>query len=567
MKKCVNCNTEYPDDVAFCSKCGSKLAEVGGSDGVCPACGASVAADAVFCPRCGQKLDGKRFCLNCGAELNSDADFCDKCGMRVKRIHPEKSEETTVKKTDARGFINKVVAFEGERRIIVNITVMVLAVVMLFVALFAPIKVSLAGVVSASNMEDATAIDIEYSSQSLFDIFAALGYVDLDAEDSKDFRKIKDIFEKCENKLAEASEELEDWKNRHTHATASEIQEKQIQIYAKYYSECNLFAYVFAYTTVGALDKLSGEQAEGALADMLNTQRDTAIMGFVVAVIVAVLQLVIAVTSLAFGIIAASNIAKKRGTGLFAFLTATLLAAGTGLVMLSLAPELAPGGAVFAIALTAAIAYLVCGTVSAVFKRKPVQGIVKRAIVAGLFLTAFFTLCSNMINITLDTITIIKQQNFSRTVEQSIKIGSPLGAALETLIMCMDLKSVGSLACEYSGLTIAGGIVALVLGIAAVIALLIGLWRSLARVANCNDERIDAFALAGTILLVMFAVITFTLGAVGEPPSIDNGMGFHCGITARAQVYVSLGFAAVAFLLGLLFPSNAKQNSISTISA
>ena len=57
-------------------------------------------------------------------------------------------------------------------------------------------------------------------------------------------------------------------------------------------------------------------------------------------------------------------------------------------------------------------------------------------------------------------------------------------------------KAVGSLACEYSGLTIAGGIVALVLGIAAVIALLIGLWRSLARVANCNDERIDAFALS-----------------------------------------------------------------------
>ncbi len=60
MKICNKCQTEYPDDMAFCSRCGiplrSKVQEA-----ACPACGKLLGKEALqFCPYCGQKLNSSK---------------------------------------------------------------------------------------------------------------------------------------------------------------------------------------------------------------------------------------------------------------------------------------------------------------------------------------------------------------------------------------------------------------------------------------------------------------------------------------------------------------------------
>ena len=53
MKICAKCKTEYPDDMAFCSYCGTPL-QSKPQDNVCPSCGKVVHADNLrFCPYCG----------------------------------------------------------------------------------------------------------------------------------------------------------------------------------------------------------------------------------------------------------------------------------------------------------------------------------------------------------------------------------------------------------------------------------------------------------------------------------------------------------------------------------
>ena len=67
MKICDKCQTEYPDDMAFCSHCGTplqpKVQEV-----ICPACGKVLGKEKLqFCPYCGQKL-------NSSETIKSDTD-------------------------------------------------------------------------------------------------------------------------------------------------------------------------------------------------------------------------------------------------------------------------------------------------------------------------------------------------------------------------------------------------------------------------------------------------------------------------------------------------------------
>ncbi len=56
MKICEKCQMEYPDDMAFCSRCGtplqSKIQEY-----ACPTCGKVLGKEIPkFCPNCGQQL-------------------------------------------------------------------------------------------------------------------------------------------------------------------------------------------------------------------------------------------------------------------------------------------------------------------------------------------------------------------------------------------------------------------------------------------------------------------------------------------------------------------------------
>ena len=57
MKICPICKTEFPDDMKFCSKCGSELIARENLS-FCQFCGAPMEAGSVFCSKCGRRPDG-----------------------------------------------------------------------------------------------------------------------------------------------------------------------------------------------------------------------------------------------------------------------------------------------------------------------------------------------------------------------------------------------------------------------------------------------------------------------------------------------------------------------------
>ena len=79
MKKCLNCGTEYPDELNFCQNCGQRLV----STNVCPNCGQPIDPNDAFCGHCGHKIEKEYHCESCGAVLPEGAKFCAECGTKV----------------------------------------------------------------------------------------------------------------------------------------------------------------------------------------------------------------------------------------------------------------------------------------------------------------------------------------------------------------------------------------------------------------------------------------------------------------------------------------------------
>ena len=97
---CVSCGQELQSGVAFCTRCGARVASEatsstqastgsawpGGPMVHCRHCGRQVFAQAVLCPSCGARpWQGQRFCQNCGAETTPSDSTCSKCRALVTR--------------------------------------------------------------------------------------------------------------------------------------------------------------------------------------------------------------------------------------------------------------------------------------------------------------------------------------------------------------------------------------------------------------------------------------------------------------------------------------------------
>ena len=55
MKTCPKCNASMPDDVNFCTECGTKMSEPQEQTKFCISCGAKIPYEAQFCPECAAK--------------------------------------------------------------------------------------------------------------------------------------------------------------------------------------------------------------------------------------------------------------------------------------------------------------------------------------------------------------------------------------------------------------------------------------------------------------------------------------------------------------------------------
>lgn len=75
---CPMCNTYNPQEAVFCSGCGMELAGI-----KCPVCNTNNPQEAVFCGNCGSRLNKKHVCPGCGYEMDSKTSFCIKCGRKM----------------------------------------------------------------------------------------------------------------------------------------------------------------------------------------------------------------------------------------------------------------------------------------------------------------------------------------------------------------------------------------------------------------------------------------------------------------------------------------------------
>ncbi|MCX4313022.1 MAG: zinc ribbon domain-containing protein [Clostridia bacterium] len=140
MGKCGSCGAEVSEKDKFCPICGAKIEDKADGKKVCAACGAELKNEDRFCPACGTRVEEKpTACPKCGAKLEDGDRFCRDCGAAIGGAPVGKRAKSGGGIAAVR---DKAVAFEKKNHIFANVLVIMLAIVVLFVSLFAPIKLS-----------------------------------------------------------------------------------------------------------------------------------------------------------------------------------------------------------------------------------------------------------------------------------------------------------------------------------------------------------------------------------------------------------------------------------------
>ena len=104
--RCENCGAEVPNNVSFCSSCGTKILKpvqntTENNIIKCIGCGVTIDKNARFCTSCGKPIAdtimanesmfnsdhtfgmGTKKCPNCGTESADDMFFCTECGTKL----------------------------------------------------------------------------------------------------------------------------------------------------------------------------------------------------------------------------------------------------------------------------------------------------------------------------------------------------------------------------------------------------------------------------------------------------------------------------------------------------
>ncbi len=93
-KRCVSCQQEIEEGVAFCSKCGKSQLIVAEKLDICinSDCKAELKNSAKFCHQCGTKQNDveTKACINCGADAPVNLLYCPVCGENRKLLAVKK---------------------------------------------------------------------------------------------------------------------------------------------------------------------------------------------------------------------------------------------------------------------------------------------------------------------------------------------------------------------------------------------------------------------------------------------------------------------------------------------
>lgn len=566
MKKCVNCNVEYADDVNFCPKCGGALQPC---KPTCAACGAELEDGANFCPKCGARVADPNVCAACGAELAEGNNFCPKCGAArgssVAASSPAPAANTAAPaKKSGKSFgatvadvKNKAVAFEKGHNIIVNALVIALAIVVLFTSLFAPIRLPAAdfsgfavGMSASSSDYDMDTVTV---GQSIYQVLGAWGYAnyaDADAKFKEETeKKFQDDQKEYDEKVKEAHAS---WVKRHPDTTTDERNIKEIELAYEYMSDLDLFALALV------------------IASKLNPETDAAVTmaaeiysALSIATVVAVIHIALAVLSLVFMIFAIVGMVRKRNAPAQKFIKSSVILSGVALLLLSIAPSLVSLGGMFAVCLTSALVYLVYGIVGAIVQNKSVLHIVKRSVCTALSIISFFLLCGFIL--TQKTTTL--NTYFSKE-ESTVSIVAPLGLAYSAVINILGLLEFGSTQYVYPETSAIAAILALLLFIAGAAVMFAAMMSEFNKLANDveKSDKIRALPLIGAIILVVAAMSVGITSAVIELPDLSeitsSGSKYFVSTAykffADTQVYVSLGFAVASVVFGALLVPKSK---------
>lgn len=94
VKVCSNCGKECPNEVIFCSGCGSRFTAPNThseEEKTCSNCGKECSPNALFCDGCGTQFPESareiaavpKNCPSCQKELSDDSVFCPSCGTKL----------------------------------------------------------------------------------------------------------------------------------------------------------------------------------------------------------------------------------------------------------------------------------------------------------------------------------------------------------------------------------------------------------------------------------------------------------------------------------------------------
>ncbi|MCH5163334.1 MAG: hypothetical protein J1G38_07630 [Clostridiales bacterium] len=458
-------------------------------------------------------------CKACGKQNGDEDKFCEDCGAALEDevaavAQDDASDEKPAQKGGAVVAVrDKALKFEKQHNIIVSAITAVCALVIMFVALFAPIKVmayyvvipgmgAMDGLAMPDDINDKdTAGHYIEINQTIWDMFGTIGYFSLDVKNLDDAKKIKEIEDEYVAALSTMHGADED-------SLADAL------------SSMNYLAYVLA-TTGGK-----------GFSEMFMGVGGAAFVTAAVLLIVTALSLAMAIVSLVHLILAILGIVGKKPTkNPFAYLGIMLGLSSAAVALCAFAPMAKIGGGTLGILLLSAILLLVCGACfSLVMGKTGLLTTIKNGAIGIVLLIATGILFTNAIEL-VGAATIHAPYGYGY-----YGVFSAMGAGAENAMASV----IGATALGLIGLIFIGSACA-------------SLSSYVKYVAGVGKPKEDKRAFGNGIAAIVFMVIGIVFAYVGEPyimAMMMNASGKLPDANAlfAPQIYVS----AVFFLLAVI---------------